>query len=201
MARASEANGSKPTLNVGPGNAGAISQREEELRGLFVLGVIAATSALPAYAQADMVKWKVRTSTSAIDDTKTVIVDLASDNMIHGRFKSPGPAALNLRCMENTTSASIKFNGLFMADIQGYGQVTYRVDSAKAVTKRFEESTNNEWLGLWNGGASIPFIKSLFGAEKLVVRATPFNENAVEVTFSIQGLEKTIEPLREACNW
>ena len=88
-----------------------------------------------------------------------------------------------------------------MADIQGYGTITYRIDDQPARKKEFGESTNNEVLGLWNGGTAIPFIKSLFGAETLRVRAMPFNESALETTFSVAGLTEEIGPLRKACGW
>lgn len=145
--------------------------------------------------------WRVQTASSAMDDTKTVHLQLLSDTQIPGRFTGYGPATLHLRCLENTTSAAFSFNGKFLADIQGYGDITYRIDNKQAVKKAFDESTNNEWLGLWRGGTSIPFIKGLLGGEKMVVRATPFNENSVEVTFSIADLQEVIAPLRSACGW
>lgn len=146
-------------------------------------------------------KWRISSDTSAIDDSKTVHIQVASDNNVRGRFGGPGPAVLHLRCLENTTSATFSFNDQFMADIQGYGDITYRVDDRAAVKRGFQESTDNKWLGLWRGAQAIPFIKSLYGGEKLVARATPFNESQIEVTFSIFGLETAVKPLREACGW
>lgn len=147
------------------------------------------------------IQWSVQSGTSAIDDSRTVTLRVSSDNQISGRFGGRGHAVLLLRCMENKTNVLISFNDHFMADIQGYGNVTYRIDDRKAATKGFEESTDNKWLGLWSGGSAIPFIKGMFGGEKMVVRATPFNESPVEVTFRIGELESKITPLREACGW
>src|SRR5690606_23149510 len=102
---------------------------------------------------------------------------------------------------ENSTNVHISFAEHFMADLQGGGRVTYRIDDQRAKTRNFRESNDHSVLGLWGGGNSIPWLRELFGSERLVVRATPFNESAVEGEFNITGLEEVIKPLREACNW
>lgn len=88
-----------------------------------------------------------------------------------------------------------------MSDNRGGGRVDYRIDDNPADYRSMEESSDNKALGLWSGGRSIPFIKSLFGGETIFMRASPFNESPVEMTFNISGLEEAIEPLREACGW
>lgn len=145
--------------------------------------------------------WRVARGQSSIDDSPIVEISVGSNNNLPARFGSRGPATLSLRCQENTTSATIRLNGHFMADIQNYGRVTYRVDDRQAKTIRMQESTNNEWLGLWRGGQSIPFIRELIDADRLVIRATPFNENPMEATFTITGLDHHLPELRRACNW
>lgn len=145
-------------------------------------------------------KWSVSTKKSDLDDSTNVYLALTSDDYIRGRFGESGPMILNINCRENTTRLYIIFNGMFMSDYQ-YGTVTYRLDNKKAAKKRMQESTDHEALGLWNGGASIPFIKKMFGHEKMLVQATPYNESAVKATFTIAGIEEEIKPLREACNW
>lgn len=146
-------------------------------------------------------KWKVARGLSSIDDSRIVQIKVESNNNLPARFGGRGPATLSLRCQENTTSATIRFNGHFMADIQSYGRVTYRVDDRPAKTINMQESTNNEWLGLWRGGQSIPFIRELLNADRLVIRATPFSENSMEATFTITGLDLFLGELRSACNW
>jgi type VI secretion system protein VasI len=37
--------------------------------------------------------------------------------------------------------------------------------------------------------------------EQLYVRAAPFSESRIEMTFNITGIEDEIAPLREACSW
>ena len=107
---------------------------------------------------------------------------------------------LVIRCVENTTALYFHFGGLFMSDLD-HGHVEYRIDKKKPSSRRFQESNDHEALGLWSGAGSIPFIKEMFGAEKLLIRATPHSESMVTGEFNIGGLEQAIEPLRKACHW
>ncbi len=155
-------------------------------------------------AQADPANkgaWVISEEKSAFDDSRTVVVSLRSDQEIRGQFGGSGPAFLYLRCLENTTSAFITMNDLFLADIQGFGKVDYRIDTRKAQSKQMSASTDNKALGLWDGGASIPFIKSLLDGEKAAFRATPFNDSPTEFSFSLAGIDAASAPVREACKW
>ena len=145
--------------------------------------------------------WSVRSEISPIDDTENVFLSLTGRDGIRSRFGQSGEMTIYIACRENTTSLWIHFGGHFMSDHAGGGRITYRIDTAPAQTRNFTGSTNNEALGLWNGGSSIPFIKALFGAEQLFVQATPYSENSVQDFFDIGGLETAIAPLRASCNW
>ena len=149
----------------------------------------------------DTGKWQMRRDISQLTDEKYVFVTTKSNETIPGRFGSAGNARLSLRCMENTTAVILTMNDHFMADIQGYGRVEYRLDDRAMQRVSMTESTDNSALGLWRGGSAIPFIKSLFGHQRLVVRATPFNESALTVTFDISGVEAATAELRETCHW
>ena len=146
-------------------------------------------------------RWSVDLQTSKIDDSTNVFVTTPAIKPVQGRFRRETTPYLMLRCMENRTSAYFTFNGLHMADIQGYGDVTVRIDKRKADTHHMSASTDSEALGLWSGGRAIPFIKSLFGGENLIVRVTPYSDSPRTVEFKIAGLEEAIAPLRKACNW
>lgn len=145
--------------------------------------------------------WNVRIENSQLDDSKSVFMNVPSDEPLRGRFGSMEYGTLFVRCRENTTSVFVVFGGHFMSDIQGKGRVDYRIDTASPQNVNMTASNDNNALGLWRGNQAIPFIRSLFGSERLLVRATPFSESSVEMTFNITGLEDQIQPLREACNW
>ena len=146
-------------------------------------------------------KWTKRVETSQMADETDVFLTLLSDDRVAGRFGNDGSGVLYIRCMENTTALQFRVGDHFLADIQGYGRVEYRLDDRPMQSKNFRESTSNETLGLWNGGQSIPFMKSMLGHDRMIVRITPFNESPKTMTFSIAGLDTEIEQLRKTCGW
>lgn len=147
-------------------------------------------------------KWDVSESVSRIDDSKSVTLYLTSDDTFPGKYsRGRESATLIVRCLENTTSAYFRFGDHFLADIEGYGRITYRIDDAEARTESFRESTDHKALGLWRGGQAIPFIKRMMEGDAMVVRATPYNESSITTTFTIAGLSDAVVPLREACGW
>lgn len=150
----------------------------------------------------DMGKWYVQSKVSPMDDSKTVMAVLLSNESVPGMYGGPsGNAGLTIRCMESTTSVLFDVNNHFMADHQGFGRVEFRVDGKKASHVNAEVSTDNMVLGLWSGKRSIPFIKGLFGGEMLTVRITPFNESPITLTYRIAHAEEAMKELREACKW
>ena len=144
--------------------------------------------------------WSVSTEVSPLTDETNVFLSVLSEEVVDCGWNRGGRIRLSIRCMENTT-ALIFVTNCHMTSNNIYGTVDYRVDDAPAAVVRMNDSTDNRALGLWRGGQSIPFIRGLFGAERLVARMTPFSENPFTVTFNITGLEEAITPLREACHW
>jgi type VI secretion system protein VasI len=146
-------------------------------------------------------QWKVSSEVSKIDDSSSVFMYVYSDENVDKRIGGSDKAMLTVRCMEHKTSVIINLAGNFLADVGGYGEVTYRLDNQKAVKRSFSASTNNEALGLWSSADSIPVIKSMFDRDTMIVRLTPFNQSAETVTFPIAGLKAAIDPLRKSCKW
>jgi len=149
----------------------------------------------------DLTFWQQSTEKSGMDDSQTVLLTLEADDTVTGRYGEAVRPELILRCVEKTTAVTLQFGDHFMASVDDYGVVTYRLDARPAQRKDFTESTDNTVLGLWSGGDAIPFIKSLFGAKSLLVRATPFSESPIEARFNIVGTMKAVADLRKACKW
>lgn len=145
--------------------------------------------------------WRVRVETSRLDDSKNVFISLTSTNTQSKRFGGEEAGTLFIACRENTTSLFFIFGGNFMADNAGGGRITYRIDDRKAQSRGFLESTDHEALGLWSGGTAIPFLKQVFGAKTLLIRAVPLSESALTYDYAVADLEEAIAPLREACHW
>ncbi|MGO3214797.1 MAG: type VI secretion system-associated protein TagO [Halomonas sp.] len=148
--------------------------------------------------------WQVRENVSQMDDSRNVFLSTQSNERIPGRYgRSTVRPTLTVRCVENTTALVLNMDGHHMASspYHSWGNVEMRIDDSRAFTKSMNESTDNRALGLWNGGNSIPVIRQMFGAEQLTLRATPFSESAMTMTFNIRDLDEEIAPLREACHW
>ncbi|OOO46408.1 hypothetical protein BS630_25470 [Rhizobium laguerreae] len=146
-------------------------------------------------------KWQLATSKSEMDDSATQTLTLTSDDSFAGKFGGTQRATMILRCDEHVTSLYFIMGDMFLAEIQDYGVISYRVDERKAAQKSFDVSTDNQALGLWSGGSAIPFAKQLFGGKKLVIRVTPYNESPITTTFDITDIENAAKPVREECKW
>lgn len=153
-----------------------------------------------ADAGTDTGDWIVDVEKSVMDDSTNVFLYLRSHEQTNCPYKDESHTVA-IACRENETNLWFRFGGCFMSDIQGKGRITYRLDSDQARKKSFRESNNNMALGLWNGGQAIPFIKGMFGHERMIVRAQPFSDSQVTGHYNIAGIEEAIKPLREACNW
>lgn len=148
-------------------------------------------------------KWSTYSNTNAITDTEDIYLTLSS-NRYSKRYDFES-SRLTIRCKENTTSFILDFGEYVGNDSSSvysdYKNVTLRIDDRSPVTRRMNVATNKEAVGFWSGDESIPFIKSLIGSERLVVRFTPYGENPREMTFETAGLEHFIDPVRKACSW
>ncbi|HGG03962.1 MAG TPA: hypothetical protein ENK28_00745 [Aliiroseovarius sp.] len=150
---------------------------------------------------ADVGSWDVKTSTSALDDSQTVILRQVADRKVTDKFGNGDYPVMIIRCLENTTSIYIVAGGHFLSDHQGYGLVEYRLDQGAKRQIEMKASTDNTALGLWRGRSAIPFLKSLFDKEIIVMRITPLSKAPAEFSFDIGGLSEAIVPLRNSCNW
>ena len=146
-------------------------------------------------------EWNARTEVSDFNDTTSVYLAVDSLQSVACGFAGAKKITLMARCVENTTSLIIGTHCHVASGFQNYGEVEVRLDQDKTRTLQFSASTNNRALGLWSGRKAIPLIQSMFGAEEMLVRFTPFNENPVTARFPISGLEEAVKPLRENCNW
>ena len=165
------------------------------------LTLAAPADTTPPPSPEDHGKWQIQEDKSQLDDSATVILSVDSTATIAGQYGSAGPATLVLRCQEGTTSAFMTLNDMFLADIEGFGTVNFRIDDKKADKVQMRASTDNKALGLWDGRGSIPFIKKLMAGQKVVFRATPMSESPVEFSFDLAGLTPAIASLRKACKW
>ena len=82
------------------------------------------------------------------------------------------------------------------------GFVRYRLDKeqVKTIEMDLEEPTESS-IGVWSSEQSIPFIKEMFGHDKMLLAIDRSERGSTTLEFSIKGIEEAIKPLRKACNW
>ena len=146
--------------------------------------------------------WEVQVRTSKITNSKDVILYTVSPDKVLCRLRQV-EVRLMIRCQEGKTSLYLATNSCHMAssEYHTWGHVTHRIDAEKAATVHMDASTDHAALGLWSGERAIPLIKKLLGKKTLTVRMVPFSESPVTATFNVSGIEKAIQPLRQACKW
>lgn len=154
-----------------------------------------------AKVDANRPNWEVSEEINKLDDSTITALFTKSNETISDRLGQQRRATLFIRCEDDLTSLYIHFPGHHMADVNGHGTVDYRVDKNSAQKVRMTASNNHEALGLWYGGVAKPFIKKIMGGKLLFVRATPYSEAPIDMTFTIAGLNETIEIISEACYW
>nr|WP_176024860.1 type VI secretion system-associated protein TagO [Brucella pseudintermedia] len=147
-------------------------------------------------------KWSLQKETSKMSDRTNVYMTVQSNEIINCGWNRGDKISLSLMCRENKTSVVFD-TGCHMtsSEYNDYGDIQYRIDQEKARTVSATETTNNRALGLWSGGKSIPFIKSILGKNKLLVRMTPYGENPFTATFDISGADEGVKAIRSACGW
>lgn len=143
-------------------------------------------------------EWLVKQETSRMDGSPTVFMTIIAEEPITTGYGSKTYPSMHVRCRESVTS-------LFIASDWFLGSypvpVMYRIDQERPVQLSWNASSDSKAAGLWTGAVAIPFLKSLFGKETLLVRITPYNDAPREMAFPMADLAKAIEPLRKACGW
>lgn len=139
--------------------------------------------------------WEVEASTSAVDDSPSVVAALMPKSATGTGFGTPSLVVV-LRCVENTTSVVLS-TSMFMTEENV--PVTIRLDDRPAAKTSWGRSTNYKALGLWNGTTAIPFIRELASASRLVVRVE--ERDRVDGEFELGEIREVAEQVAKACNW
>lgn len=163
---------------------------------LFVTVLVVLTSLSVADSTG---KWRIFRSTSAMDDSKTVVVELTAENFIKGWLSEYSPV-LVIRCKENKTELYIRTG---MSSDPEYGlynehTVRIRLDDGKPFKQRWSDSTDNEALF---APKSIALAKDIAKSKKMLFEFTPFSSSPQTVEFDVQGLMPHLEELAKTCNW
>lgn len=153
-------------------------------------------------ADATLGNWVPHSEIDAMTDAAVISIELASESVLPPYLGQPRqPAHLAVWCDNNTTSVTLMLGGWFVSDASEFGIVDYRIDGGEPKTIKMEADQTNVMLMIYGGKRSIPFVKSLLGNENLLVRATPFREQPIDMKFALTGIDDAVKPIREACTW
>lgn len=141
-------------------------------------------------------QWRLSGERSALDSRKDVWLSVISDNTEGNSVGSPIRATLWLRCMENKTNVLISFDR-YTTDNQN---VRYKFDDESVQKQWMETIRGGDGIGIWSGSRAIPFIKKMYGKERMVVAYNTYS-GPVEFTFNISGVRARIDTLAKECEW
>jgi len=146
--------------------------------------------------------WEVSRFRSPNDGSIAVAMTVSTETFIPGRAQTPaGLAMFSLQCAEGNISAILQFGKDVLRDLEGSGNVVYRVNGRSEALQAFQQSTDGTAMGLWSSDVAVPFIERLIGATSLNIEAIPYRDQPIKARFNVAGLDKAITPLREACDW
>jgi type VI secretion system protein VasI len=139
--------------------------------------------------------WRIEAEKSAFDDSTSIFAFLDPDNP---RGTGVGKAELSMmvRCQENTTNVLFSMSMFMTGD---HAELMYRIDGQDAVVRLMSISANHKASGFWSGSEAIPFLRSLYTAEKLAVRVS--DDTTVEGVFELAGIRTVTDRVAAACNW
>ncbi|MBK5072236.1 type VI secretion protein [Budviciaceae bacterium CWB-B4] len=143
--------------------------------------------------------WMITQKVSPIDDSKNVVISLYADRPIETKSNGKSMPLLTIRCAEKKTSFYVYWDTYLGSKSL---EVTHRLDSDKALTERWDISTDNKavFYSDWNGGAKA-IIKQLNGKDKLFMQLTPYGSSPVSAIFYLNGMDNALKPVRDACGW
>lgn len=135
--------------------------------------------------------WSIDRSVSPIDDSVTINAYLASENKVSTRL-SQNNLALIVRYQEGELNAFISFRNFMGSDAI---DTTMRFDREPAFEISLTNSTDHT-------AGFIPrpwrFIEKLAKTNSLTVRATPYGESPVTVTFNVAGFSDLLPQFEAA---
>jgi type VI secretion system protein VasI len=137
-------------------------------------------------------KWNIRTDTSVIDDSKTVVCSLEADNAVKVGYKTIKPI-LFIRYKEGELNAYINY-GNFL----GSGNIDVTLRFGKKPATKATWSTSTDHKAAFVSGSITTFIQRLERVDSLVVRLTPYSESPITVSLSPQGMAGIKKAIRDA---
>lgn len=103
-----------------------------------------------------------------------------------------------INCSKNSTTMYIGSDRVFIGGRSS--AVAWRADTGPVQRATWDICADNKCAGLWNG-AGIPFVKSLFGKDRLLITIKRYDSQEIKGTFFIRGIETAVKPVGQLCGW
>src|SRR5579863_7010314 len=166
-------------------------------------------------------KWHVATGKSPMDDLKTVVLSLDSEDLVEGPLGAVRPS-LVVRCQEKSTDVYVVTGMAANIETEPDGtpsdtrKVRIRLDDGPATDYySWKESADRKALfaaetvsggndfdeRTWQHHPVSEFAQQLAGARKMAFQFTPFDGSPQVARFDLSGLDTRLHQVGEACEW
>jgi type VI secretion system protein VasI len=141
-------------------------------------------------------KWKTEISTSAMDDSQTVVMKLPAENEIQG-WLDPVLPVLFVRCKEHKLDVYVYTDTTEVESDIDHSTVRIRFDKIEPGTLKMSHSSDDTALFFEDKESA---FKLFLITSTMLFEFTPFNAPPVQATFDLRGFSEAVKPLAKACN-
>lgn len=144
--------------------------------------------------------WTVDSSSSAMDDSRTILLRLAADSAIQAWPSKSITPTLLIRCKERSTDVyfSNETRAATVPDDLESGEIRLRFDDGPARRELWGESTSGDALFAPN---ALRVARQIAKAKRLVYQFTPFNSSPATTTFTLIGADTLVPKVAALCGW
>ena len=152
-------------------------------------------------------KWHFFTSRDEWDDSVLYSNVLVTDEPIDTKESDSRYGQIIITCINSSMKVFLsakKYSTGTQDLLKSHGDyefVRYRIDKEQAKTIEMKLIDTRRALYIGSSEESIPFIKEMFGHDKMLVQIQDYEGKPLTMRFSINGLEEAIKPVRQKCNW
>lgn len=144
-------------------------------------------------------RWQIRETIDPITDQTTIHASVPANRVLHLDFGRTINPRLTIACWQNRTQIYATFREHFIGS--GEATVMWRIDDQNAQTTTWRYDNAGNGIGHYSGRRAIPLVRQLNGAERFIIRFTPFSESTWTVEFNVTGSDDVISRVSEACHW
>ncbi len=158
---------------------------------LLLAALAALFSTSPAMANKG--EWRIKTTTSKLDDSTNVMLITSIQKKMSDGFEIR--PTFGITCKENKTYAFL------IGKVAGYGYGPKQIKLRHGKEKVYKTVWQANRMNLYPKTDIIPFLKKVMAQDTLIMEVTPLSYGPTILEFDTSGLKEAIKPLRKACHW